>query len=95
MTKTFHRVSKYYFWPGLKSAVSNFYRSCDVCQHAGKPNQKIPSAPLYPIPVLREPFERLIIDCVGLLPKSKTGHQYILTVVLCDALCRGCSAALD
>ncbi len=83
VTKTFHRVSKYYFWPGLKSAVSDFCRSCDVCQRSGKPNQKIPSAPLYPIPVLSEPFERLIIDCVGPLPKSKTGHQYILTVMCC------------
>ncbi len=40
VTKTFHRVSKYYFWPRLKSAVSDFCRSCDVCQHAGKPNQR-------------------------------------------------------
>ncbi len=69
VTKTFHRVSEYYFWPGLKSAVSDFCHLCDVCQRAGKPNQKIPLAPLYPIPVLSEAFERLIIDCVGPLPK--------------------------
>lgn len=72
-------LGQYYFWPGLKSAVSNFCRWCDVCQRAGKSHQKIPLAPLYPIPVLSEPFERLIIDCVGPLPKSKTGYQYILT----------------
>ncbi len=28
-----------------------------------------------------EPFERLILDCVGPLPKSKSGHQYVLTLM--------------
>lgn len=36
--------------------------------------------------MLAEPFERLIIDCVGPLPKSKTGYQYILTVMCCATL---------
>ena len=47
----------------------------------GKPNQPVPPAPLHPIPVLGEPFERVLVDCVGPLPKTKSGHQYILTVM--------------
>ena len=35
----------------------------------GKPNQKQPVAPLKPIPVLGESFSRVLIDCVGPLPK--------------------------
>ncbi len=81
VTKTFHRVSKYFFWPGLKSSVSRFVRSCHTCQLAGNPNQIVPPAPLIPIPVVGEPFERLLIDCVGPLPKSKSGHLYILTIM--------------
>ncbi len=50
----------------------------------GKPNQTIPKAPLHPIPAIGEPFERLVMDCVGPLPKSKHGHQYILTI-MCTA----------
>lgn len=46
-------------------------------------------AHLHPIPVINEPFERLIIDCVGLLPRSKSGHQYVLTI-----MCAGDSVAL-
>lgn len=80
-TKTFMRVAKYFYWPGLRSAVSNHCRSCHVCQLAGKPNQTIRPAPLQPIPVMGEPFERLILDCVGPLPKSKAGFQYILTLM--------------
>ncbi len=81
VTKTFKRVSRYFYWPELKSAVSKFCQSCTFCQIAGKPNQKLPVAPLRPIPVMREPFERLLLDCVGPLPKSKSGHEYILTIM--------------
>lgn len=31
-----------------------------------------------------EPFERLILDCVGPLPKSREGYQYILSF-MCSA----------
>ncbi len=75
VNKTFSRISRYFYWPGLKSAVSEYCRSCHVCQLAGKPNRAIPNAPLHPIPVLSEPFERIIIDCVGPLPKTKSGFQ--------------------
>lgn len=81
VTKTYDRISRHFFWPSLKSSVSAFVRSCHSCQCAGKPNQKIPHAPLKPIPVVGEPFERLILDCVGPLPKAKSGHQYLLTIM--------------
>jgi hypothetical protein len=38
----------------------------------GTPNQKIPQAPLCPIPAFDEPFSRILIDCVGPLPKTKS-----------------------
>jgi len=47
----------------------------------GKPNQKIPVAPLQPIPAFEEPFSRIIIDCVGPLPKTRLGNQYLLTIM--------------
>lgn len=74
VTKTYNHIVKYFFWPGLKSEVAKFCKSCHTCQVDGKPNQKIPPAPLCPIPVITDPFERLIIDCVGPLPKAKSGH---------------------
>lgn len=82
VTKTFQRLVKHFYWPGVKSAVSSFCRSCDICQRARKLNQTIPKAPLQPIPVNREPFEKLVIDCVGPLLKSKHEHQYILTIIV-------------
>lgn len=64
--------------------MSKCVKSCHVWQLAGKPNQTIPQAPLQPIPVMGEAFERLLIDCVGPLPKTKCSFQYILTI-MCTA----------
>ena len=47
----------------------------------GIPNQVVPPFPLHPIPAIGEPFEHFIIDCVGPLPRTKTGNQYMLTVM--------------
>ena len=79
--KMYTRILRYFYWPGLKSDVSNFCRSCHVCQVMGKPNQVIPPAPLLPIPVMGAPFEHVVIDCVGPLPKTKSGYQYLLTLM--------------
>ena len=54
-----------------------------MCQLAGKANQPVPRVPLHPIPVVGEPFERVILDCVGPLPKTRSGNQYLLTIMCC------------
>ena len=36
---------------------------------------------MIPIPAFDEPFSRVIIDCVGPLPKTKGGNQYLLTIM--------------
>ena len=84
ITKTYDRVLRHFFWPALKTDVSSFCRTCHICQVTGKPNQTIRPAPLCPIPVMGEPFERVIVDCVGPLPRTKTGNKYLLTM-MCSA----------
>lgn len=64
--------------------LANFIKTCHICQITGKPNQDIQPAPLYPIPVVSNPFEHIIIDCVGPLNPSKSGLKYMLTV-MCQA----------
>ena len=44
-------------------------------------NQVIPKAGLQPIPAFDEPFSRIIIDCVGPLLKTKSGNEYLLTIM--------------
>ncbi len=79
--KTHDRIWSHFWWPTLRKDVSEYCRTCHTCQMVGKPNQKIPTAPLQPIPAFDEPFSRVIIDCVGPLPKTKSGNQYLLTIM--------------
>ncbi|KAJ8019806.1 hypothetical protein HOLleu_41546 [Holothuria leucospilota] len=81
VNKTYHRILNHFYWPKLKSDVAKFCKTSHSFQMVGKPNQNIPAAPLKPIPAFEEPFSRVIIDCVGPLPKSRAGHQYILTIM--------------
>ncbi len=71
----------YSIFSGVRSDVAQYCRSCHVCQIIGKPNQSIPVAPLHPIPAIAEPFEQVLIDCVGPLLRTKSGNQYILTII--------------
>ena len=81
VNKTVHRILKQFFWPGIRKDVSDFCRTCHTCQIVGKSQLDPPKAPLQPIPAIGEPFSRVIIDCVGPLPKSRSGNQYLLTIM--------------
>ncbi|XP_026112910.1 uncharacterized protein LOC113091546 isoform X1 [Carassius auratus] len=81
VAKTYDRILRNFYWPGLKRDVSRFCQTCHVCQMVGKPNQVIQPAPLCPIPMVSEPFEHVIVDCVGPFPRSKSGYKYLLTIM--------------
>ena len=81
VNKTYSKILNHFFWPKMKQDVIEYCRSCHTCQMVGKPNQNIPNAPLKPIPAFDEPFSRILIDCVGPLPKTKSGMEYLLTIM--------------
>jgi len=81
INKTYQKILSHFYWPGFKKDVTRFCKSCQMCQMVGKPNQLIPVAPLQPIPVCGEPFSHVLIDCVGPLPKTRSGNQYLLTIM--------------
>ena len=81
INKTYHKIINHFYWPDLKSDVSKYYKICHTCQMVGKPNQTIPKAQLQPIPAFDEPFSRILIDCVGPLPRTKSGNEYLLTIM--------------
>ena len=81
VNKACARILSHFYWPKLRKDVSEFCKSCHVCQMVGKPNKEIPSAPLQPIPAFEEPFSRVLVDYVGSLPKPRVGNQYLLTIM--------------
>lgn len=86
VTKTYDRILKRFFWPGMKADVARFCKTCSTCQVVGKPNHVVPPAPLCPISAVGEPFERVLVDCVGPLSRTKSGNQFLSTV-----MCISCS----
>ena len=81
INKTYHKIINHFYWPGLKSDVSKYCKTWHTYQMVGKPNQTIPKAQLQPIPAFDEPFSRILIDCVGPLPRTKSGNEYLLTIM--------------
>ena len=75
--KTYDQLLRYFHWPRVKHDVASFVKTCKLT----KPNVTLKPAPLRPIPTASQPFEHLIIDNVGPLPRSKTGCEYLLTVM--------------
>ena len=44
INKTYHKIINHFYWPGLKSDVSKYCKTCHTCKMVGKPNQTIPKA---------------------------------------------------
>ncbi|XP_076061528.1 uncharacterized protein LOC143037281 [Oratosquilla oratoria] len=80
-SKTYAKILSHFYWPKLRRDVGTYCRTCRPCQLVGKPSPSIKPFPLQPIPVIKEPFSRITIDCVGPLPKTPRGHQFLLTII--------------
>jgi His(2)-Cys(2) zinc finger. len=60
INKTCDKIMRHFYWPRIRKEVSEFCKTCHTCQMVGKPNQKIPAAPLRPIPAFEEAFSRVL-----------------------------------
>ena len=72
----YNKIAERYYWKGMYKDIKKYVRYCDACQRRG---QKGGKGNLYPIKV-GEPFERIGIDFVGPLERTKKGNRYILVV---------------
>ncbi|XP_068248783.1 uncharacterized protein [Palaemon carinicauda] len=58
VNKTYKRLFEDFYWPEMRKDIKEFIASCHHCQITGKPNEKIPPAPLQSIPVPKSPFDK-------------------------------------
>ncbi|XP_066445357.1 uncharacterized protein [Eleutherodactylus coqui] len=81
VNKTKGRLAHHFYWPKMGADIANYCRSCMTCQRMGKSGPG-PKAPLIPLPIIEEPFQRVAVDLIGpLAVPSRSGKRYILTVV--------------
>ena len=76
LVATYNKIKEKYYWKGMKQDIENYIKTCDKCQRRGQQGSK---GYLHPITV-EKPFERIGIDFMGPLPRSRKGNKYILVI---------------
>jgi hypothetical protein len=79
VTKTLRRISKVFYWPGIWSDATRFVRHCSVCQQA-KPAQNT-RVGFHSSQIVTKPMERIFIDFVGPIVRSRQGNLALLVVL--------------
>ena len=77
--RTYLRLSRYYYWPGMSKQVAKYVKSCVVCQRTkgDLPAQNF----LQPLPLPKAPWQNIGMDLIVGLPSTSNGHDAILTFV--------------
>ena len=78
--KTKARILTRYYWPGIFMDVANYCRTCTACQKTARKSQR-DKVNLMTVPIVGNPFEKVAIDMIGPLPRTKRGNRYALVLV--------------
>jgi hypothetical protein len=76
---TYQCLKRLFAWQGMKLAVTDFVRQCDICQHAKHSNQH-PQGMLQPLPTPQGAWQDITVDFTEGLPMSE-GVNTIMVVV--------------
>ncbi len=79
VSRTRLRVKHRYYWYNMTTEIRQFVASCEVCNHNKKPTRygRCPLTRYHS----SMPMERVHIDFMGPLPKTKRGNEHILMMV--------------
>ncbi|GBN06772.1 Retrovirus-related Pol polyprotein from transposon 412 [Araneus ventricosus] len=83
--KTYDRIRRKYYWPGLYGSTRRYISHCKKCQRRKTPPQ-IPPGRLQPIEPPDIPFAKVGIDLLGRFPVTRSGNRWI--IVCTDYLTR-------
>jgi len=81
ITKTLQLITLYYWWPNLKTFITEYIKGCTTCQMT-KVNTHPTHPPMFPITPTdnAQPFETIAMDFITKLPQSG-GFDTILTIM--------------
>jgi hypothetical protein len=78
--KTFERVSRSYFWPGMRKAIRQHIQRCQSCQ-ANKGSNQLPIGLLQPLDIPGKRWETVSMDLITSLPTTRRGNDAIIVFV--------------
>jgi len=77
--KSFHKIANNFWWPRMRNEIFLYVRKCHLCQRA-KPAQNT-QVGLHTAQPPAQPMERVYVDFVGPLTRTKRGHSAILAIL--------------
>ncbi|UYV80731.1 hypothetical protein LAZ67_19001552, partial [Cordylochernes scorpioides] len=75
--RTYDKVKKRFYWPGLYRTVRQYVSHCRECQRRKKLPRR-PAGQLVSMPPLEKPFYKVGVDLLGRFPVSKDGNRWII-----------------
>ena len=78
--KTKHIITSEFFWPKMNKDITEYVKTCPICQKA-RPPGKIKPIELGYMQIIGAPFKKVAIDIVGPLPMTNNRNRYILTLI--------------
>lgn len=77
--RTLAKIKNKYFWKNMRRDVASHVDKCDSCKK-NKPKYKT-KIPLKKTTTPQKPFDVIIVDTIGPLPKSINGNTYAITIM--------------
>ena len=80
MKKTEELVQRDFFWPTLHQDVTSYVQTCEECQRNKASNQRSAGL-LQPLEVPSQRWERVSMDFITHLPRTRSGYDSLLVIV--------------
>ncbi|KAJ9544913.1 hypothetical protein OSB04_024620 [Centaurea solstitialis] len=78
--KMYKGLKEHYWWPGMKKDIATYVSKCLTCARIKAEHQK-PSGLLQQPEIPEWKWERISMDFVTMLPKTKKGHDSIWVII--------------
>ena len=80
MSKMYKRATRNFYFPDMRSFISQKCRTCETCQR-NKPEYKLPPGSLLHHPILNNPFSIIELDVSGPYNTTIHGFKFIISAV--------------
>lgn len=79
VSRTIKRIKMHHSWKGIKNDVISYIKSCPSCQINKSTNRTV-QQPMVVTSTANVAFEKIFLDIVGPVDKSRKGNSFILTI---------------